>query len=538
MSRASRTVRRALPVLVLLLPTLPLPAAVGTTPIHRAGATAHGTASPARHRFAGPASSAAPTVHHPVADSWVDSINPARNYGTGRYLKVDGSPREVTYLRFEVTTAGSTPSAVLRVYAETASSTGFAVHPVEDGAWGETTITYLTAPAVGAVANSTGPVSAGRWVSVDVSSLVTGNGPVTIALTTSNDTGMKLTSREGTNRPELVVPGPANPSPYTVSRSGDTYRAVSAAAGPTFTGSLKSVVESAVAELNPLGGGTVTFGAGTFDFGSQYLKLESIRNIIFAGAGMTATVLRNSSSAAADTEPFNTKGLNGVVIRDLTVHAGGPARTTSDALDFDDGNNVLVERVRVTASRGRGVVFDGKNQTWSSMGNTVRDCEITGAASDGIELLASSGNTVSGCSISAVGGHGIQINRASSGADQPNKTADHNIVSDNTIDQAGQDGINVDSGNDNRIADNHITDSANVTPNHDGIRIATISGVSCTDNIVTGNVATDNQAVKTQRYGLHITSAGCVRTVVGTGNDFTGNKLNAIRDMGTDTLYR
>ncbi|WFE56037.1 DNRLRE domain-containing protein [Micromonospora sp. WMMD712] len=491
--------------------------------------------------LAGPAAPAAAATLTPAADATVDADHPDRNYGTAVSLRVDGSPREVAYLRFDVTGAGAEASAVLRLYAETASSTGLSVHGVSAVDWREDTLTYQNAPPIGPAVASSGPTAADTWLSVDVSALVAGDGPVTLALTTTNDTGFRLTGREGTDTrmPQLIVPAPPNPSPYTISRVGDaTYRAVSQVTGQTWTGSLKSVVESAAADVNRLGGGTIVFTAGTFDLGTEFFKLVGLRNVTFAGAGMDLTLIRNYSSAAADTEPFNTKGLDGGVVRDLTVSAGGPPRTTSDALDFDDGNNMLVERVRVTASRGRGIIFDGKNQTWTSMGNTVRDCQVSGTASDGIELLATSGDTVTGCEITDVGGHGIQVNRSSPTADQPNKTADDNLVSGNRIDQAGQDGINVDGGDDNHIVDNHVANSADDTAGRDGIRITTAPGVPCSGNVVSGDVATDFQAVKTQRYGLNIASPGCVATVVGPGNNLAGNLSGAMRDAGTGTVFR
>lgn len=475
---------------------------------------------------------------NPVADAWVDASRPTANAGRTASLRLDAVPVQVAYLRFDVTGVDSDPTAVLRLYVETASSTGVDIHPVSDNTWDESTITYANAPAIGPTTVRSGPVGADTWVSVSISSLVTGNGPVTLALTTTNDTGLRVTSREGVNKPQLITPSPPNPSPYVVSRLGAvTYQAASDVTGETYTGSLKSVLESAVVELNRLGGGTVRFGAGTFDFGAEYMKLEGIRKVTFVGAGMYETLIRNDNSSAGDTEPFNTKGWDSVVVQDLAVSAGGAFRSTSDALDFDDGNNMVVERVRVTASRGRGIVFDGKNQSWTSMGNTVRDCVISGAQSDGVELLATSGDTVTGCTITNVGGHGIQVNRASSTADQPNKTADHNLISDNVIDQAGQDGINVNGGTDNQLVDNHVTNSANVTSNRDGIRVTTATGVPCEATLISGDLAIDDQTVKTQRYGLYITD-GCDGTIVGPGTTFTPNRVSAVRDAGTGTVFR
>lgn len=482
----------------------------------------------------------------PVADAYVDSTDAttsAANFGTRTYLRVDNSPVTRGYLRFNVQGAGTPASAALRFYVGSSNSTGIEVRAVSDTTWGETSITFNNAPPVGTVLGTTGPIAAAGWLTVDVSPAVTGDGPVSFALTTTSNTRMNVTSRDGTNKPELLVPAPASPptspSTYVVSNVGASYQAQSQTNGTTFTGSAKFVVESAVADLMRYGGGTVRFTTGTFDLGSDYFRLRNTANVTFEGAGIDATIIRNFSTAAADTEPFNMGGVDhDLVVQDLTVSAGGPLRSTSDALDFDNGNNIVVRRVKITASRARGIVFDGKDAGAQARNNLVENCVITGVQTDGIELLATNSSRVQGCTITNVGGHGIQLAKASSSAAQANKKSTDNLITANVIDQSGQDGINVTSGDNNQITNNTVTNSANVTAGRDGIRITSESSITCNDNVVSGNTATDNQAVKTQKYGLNITSSLCNRTVVGPGNDFTGNLTAPIRNAGTGTIFR
>ncbi len=471
----------------------------------------------------------------PVADTYVDAAAPAAHYGTKAYLRTDGSPLQRSYLlrRHGGLRSDLGGAAVLR---RDGQQRGIEVHAVSSTTWGESTTSNGNAPATGDLLGSTGAFPAGTWLSVNVSSAITGNGLVSFALTTPASTGIRITSREGVNKPQLIVPAPAGPSPYLVSKAGSSYQAVSQTTGTTFTGTAKFVVEKAVADLEASGGGTVRFAAETFDLGSEYFKLQNVADIEFAGAGMDATVIRNNSSAAADTEPFNFSGAFRVRVRDLTVSAGGPNRNTSDALDFDRGNDVRVERVKVTASRGRAIVFDGKNADWTSLRNEVHDCVISGVDSDGIELLASSDNVIEGCTISDVGGHGIQVTKSSAGTDQPNKKSNDNQIIGNRIDQAGQDGINVTSSDRNQVLDNYITNSSDNTTGRDGIRLASGDSITCDDNRVAGNRATDTQSPKTQKYGLNISTSLCHRTVIGAGNDFSGNLAGAIRDAGTDTI--
>jgi parallel beta-helix repeat protein len=325
---------------------------------------------------------------------------------------------------------------------------------------------------------------------------------------------------------------------FEIKRVGSTSTYIAQSQAKTYTGALKAVVESAVYnDLKP-GGGTVTFLAGVFDLGAEYLRLEDISDIIFEGAGMNATIIKNSSDAPDDTEPFNTMGATRVTIRDLTVVAGGSPKTTSDAIDFDRGNFNLVERVKITASRGKGIIFDGKNFGWDSQGNIVRSCEIYGTNNDGIQFLASSNNRVEGCFIHDTVQDGIEATKSQNLPDQfqANKKSNDNVIIGNTIDNAGQNGIRIHSSDRNLITGNFITNSSNVTAGQDGIRILSTDSITCDDNRVEGNTATDNQATKTQAYGLNIASSLCNRTIVGT-NNFASNKTGSIRDLGTNTQY-
>ena len=336
------------------------------------------------------------------------------------------------------------------------------------------------------------------------------------------------------------VAAEASSSPFVVHRVGTTYHAISQTTGKVYSGTLKFAVESAVNDLNQAGGGRVSFTAGVFDLGSDRFEPKDVEDITFEGQGIDSTVLQNSSSASTDTEPFDMVRANRIVIRDMTVTAGGPLRSTSDAIDFDGGNEVLIERVKITGSRGRGIVFDGKDVDGATPRtadwNTIRGCVIDGVPSDGIELLASSNSRIEGCRITNVGGHGIQITKSSTQSDQPNKKSNANVVLGSVIDQAGQDGLNVTSGDRNVIDGNTITNSSDDVPGRDGIRITSLDSVTCDDNVVRNNRATDTQAVKTQKYGLNIASPNCHGTVV-VNNDFSGNRVAPINDSGTQSGF-
>jgi parallel beta-helix repeat protein len=578
----------------------------------------------------------------PTDDATVRENRPTRNLGANSALEVDASSTKDTLLRFDVSGVDTKPIAnvTLRLFAIDSSPVGGDFFIMTDTSWSETTVTWNTAPpGDGGFLVALGAVSSGKWYELDVTPLVTADGPVSIRVSSTNSNGADYSSKENANgnAPELMVTLDENLPPdvipptapgnlaatdiqatrvtlswdvstdnvgvsgYDIYRDGflidtvggstttyqditvfpetsyryiveafdaagnvsdpsntldvttpvatlltfdvmregstSTYHAVSRTTPSAFTGTLKFVVESAVEELKSDGTGNIFFEAGDFDLGSDHFELIDVTDVTFAGQGIDVTIIRNFTNEAADTEPFDCHRCDRLTIRNMTVSAGGSARTTSDALDFDGGDDMLIESIKITSSRARGIIFDGKDAVSSTGGtadrNVVRDCIITGVPGDGIQLLASNNNIIENCHISNVGQNGIRMHKSSSSASQPNKPSNDNIISGNLVENAGANGIAVTSGNRNLITGNTVLNSANA----DGIRIL-VSGdlLSCDDNIVEFNFATDNQAVKTQRYGLNIQSIYCNRTVVDS-NDFSGNLVAEINDNGTNTIY-
>jgi len=158
-----------------------------------------------------PARAAAATAwtYTPVADAFVNQSAPSTNYGSSVKLYTDGSPLFSSYVRFQVAglTGFRVTSATLRVFANTSGAPGevYDVHGVSGTTWTEAGITYANAPALAATVGSSAAVAAGSWTSVDVTSLVKGDGAVDLALATSNTTRISFSSREGSNPPQLVI---------------------------------------------------------------------------------------------------------------------------------------------------------------------------------------------------------------------------------------------------------------------------------------------------------------------------------------------
>ncbi len=215
------------------------------------------TASPAPIVTASPTSGASSTVTYlPSADAYTEASSPTSNTGILTQLRIDNSPVVNSYLRFDIEgLSGPVTKATLRVYANSSSSAGYQVYSIPDTTWGETTLTYNNAPPFGSLAGSMGAFSGGSWTSVDITSLIAGNGAISVALTDNNSTAVSFVSREGgANAPQLVI---------TV---GGTGASPTTAPSPTAT---QGVAPTQVSTITPTIANTSTAGASVTPTATQ-----------------------------------------------------------------------------------------------------------------------------------------------------------------------------------------------------------------------------------------------------------------------------
>jgi parallel beta-helix repeat protein len=140
-----------------------------------------------------------------TADSYVRSDWNA-NFGSATQLSTRSTaPVTTSYLRFNVPgVQGKVTNATLKLYTKTSTGFGLEVRPVL-GSWSESTLIYSNRPAVGAPAANTGAFSAGRWVLIDVTSMVA-SGAVDLALTTASTGFVSVSSREvAAEAPKLEI---------------------------------------------------------------------------------------------------------------------------------------------------------------------------------------------------------------------------------------------------------------------------------------------------------------------------------------------
>lgn len=143
----------------------------------------------------------------PDADARVSQARPTGNYATS-YLRSDkGTNADVeSYLRFPVTgLTGTVTSARLKVYVVSGSVDGPGVYATSN-AWTESTLTWSNRPA-----RASTPVAdvlkatTGTWLEYDVTSLVSGNGSVSMVLATGSTDGTDMGARESTTPASLTI---------------------------------------------------------------------------------------------------------------------------------------------------------------------------------------------------------------------------------------------------------------------------------------------------------------------------------------------
>jgi hypothetical protein len=160
-----------------------------------------------------------------VDDAYVDATKPTTNYGQASTLRVDTSPLQRSFLRFDIDRLGGpVRSATLRVRPNANHSVGFDVYEVPSDTWSEATITDATAPPLGALIASSGPLTALTTVEIPLGTAIDGAGPHSLALVPRNSTGLPIASGETATPPELVVDTtvPVNGPPLAYDDSATT----------------------------------------------------------------------------------------------------------------------------------------------------------------------------------------------------------------------------------------------------------------------------------------------------------------------------
>jgi chitodextrinase len=146
----------------------------------------------------------------PSDDAYIVQGSASSNFGTASTLQADGSPIKDFLMKFAVSGVGTSTvtSAQLRLFVADPSTSGGTIHPTTNNSWTEGSVTWANAPpSASAPATSIGAVSTGTWVVIDLTPFVTGDGVVSLRVSSTNTNGADYASKEGagTTKPQLIV---------------------------------------------------------------------------------------------------------------------------------------------------------------------------------------------------------------------------------------------------------------------------------------------------------------------------------------------
>lgn len=228
-----------------------------------------------------PVAEASSTTLVAIADAHVDSASPDRNFGTSSSLSVgstQGTRR--SYLKFRVGVVEEpVVKATLQMYVRESGSP-VSVSRVTSSSWYERSIKWGNAPVYAAPVASASPVR-GSWISFDVSPLVEAGGLKSFVLTSSTSDGSIYDSRQGTNKPRLIVETGANPepsptpSPSPTPDPGGSDIVITAAGDIAVAGGHQAATAAVVKSINPdyaLTLGDNAYPDGTLDQFNRYYE--------------------------------------------------------------------------------------------------------------------------------------------------------------------------------------------------------------------------------------------------------------------------
>jgi hypothetical protein len=97
-------------------------------------------------------------------------------------------------------------SARVSLVAQNSSNLGGFFHRVGNLSWAERTVTWANAPAGDAATiASLGPVASGRTYTVDMSTLISGDGVYSFRVSSTASDGAGYYTRESSHKPQLII---------------------------------------------------------------------------------------------------------------------------------------------------------------------------------------------------------------------------------------------------------------------------------------------------------------------------------------------
>ncbi len=267
----------------------------------------------------------------PEADTWVDSSRPTTAFGGSSQMRVDTSPASQSFVRFRVAgIAGRQISAVrLRLHQRDSSRTGGRVFAISSDSWLES-MTWNTRPAIdGAELATFGEVSAGNWYEVPLGAgTVSGDGVVSLAIDSSSSDGSTWSTREYTEKPQLLVDVRGTPANGAL---------VARAAATPLTGAPPLAVAFSSAGSSDPDGDPLTY-SWEFGDGTAGSPAANPSHTYSAAGAYTATLTISDGKGNSDTDT-------------VAIDVRNPP-PTAETLTFTPEADTWVDATRPTTSFG------------------------------------------------------------------------------------------------------------------------------------------------------------------------------------------
>jgi subtilisin family serine protease len=147
-------------------------------------------------------------------DSYIDSDKKSTNYGDSARMRVDGNPKKISYMKFDLgqLTGKRIISARIKINIPTNEGSGsdnkFNLRKLGASSWIEGKVNYNNRPTLGTTVASFNGKGAGNVLDIDLKSFVASNigNKVSLALTTDGSNDLILMTREATaTRPRIVI---------------------------------------------------------------------------------------------------------------------------------------------------------------------------------------------------------------------------------------------------------------------------------------------------------------------------------------------
>jgi len=392
------------------------------------------------------------------ADAYAEELHPTANNGTLDYLQVESANNRnsESYIRFSVSgVAGTVQSVRLRVYTTVNSSTNGPAVYTTGNTWTETGITWNNRPGrTGSAIDNKGAIDKNTWVEYNVAPVVTGNGTFNFVLVGDSSDEIRFSSREGSNRPQLVItfnpstntptatatpsrtrtptrtatlpPGSTPSSTRTITATLTRTSTSTQASGPTPTRTrTPTPVTTQVNSPTPAGSLlTFTPSADAYvDSGSSSTNYGSFTTLRVDGSPVVRSYLR-----------FSIQGLSGAVTNatlrvyaNSAVTAGYDARSVSDntwsesAITYNNAppvGNVLGSSGSISSNTWTSV-----NVTSYITGNGTYNLGLTTSGSTALSLASrESGSNAPQLIIQTQGGTAPTATRTPTSAGNPTQT--------------------------------------------------------------------------------------------------------------------